>query len=145
MNNNEKNIKQERRENRFFYTFLLIGIFFPYTINCLSGKSFDLFVWNLEERVILLLFTLGSASFFCSLGLKLSKIRIHSKNTFFYVIIWLIGVYLLSSFIEAEMNIFKWEVILNFENNPFNIIINSFFLVLVIIIVTLAVSQKNEE
>lgn len=145
MNNNEKNIKQERRENRFFYTFLLIGIFFPYTINCLSSKSFNLFVWNFEERIILLLFTIGSASIFSSLGLMLSKIRIHSKNTFFYIIVLSIGVYLLSSFIEAEMNIFKWEVILNFENNPFNIIINSFFLVSVIILVTLAVSQKNEE
>jgi hypothetical protein len=115
--------KKISRKKVSFWLFILIGIILPYILFSILQETANLFLWEAEERFWLLFFTPISIATFVlikeNLHLLIIKegdlffLKIFFKSFLFHITLLLVGMYLLCSFIEAEMNISKWKVVIN--------------------------------
>ena len=114
--------KKDKQE-MIFRIFFLIGLTFPYVIFSISLKTANLFLWEAEERFWLLFLSPISIFIFCLIGENLLSVKIFLKRFLYHITLLLGGVYLLCSFIEAEMNISKWKVLKQPLADPLNLVI----------------------
>jgi hypothetical protein len=123
--NSEKNLRLNKlgQKELSFLLFFLIGLTFPYVIFSISLKTANLFLWEVAARVLLLFFTPISVVVFGLIGENLLSVKIFLKRFLYHITLLLGGVYLLCSFIEAEINISKWKVVSEPSENPLNLVI----------------------
>ena len=115
-------MKKISRKKVSFWLFILIGIILPYILFSILQETANLFLWEAEERFWLLFFTPISVATFVLIEENLHLLTIKEellilklllKSFLFHITLLLVGMYLLCSFIEAEMNISKWKVVIN--------------------------------
>lgn len=115
-------MKKISRKKVSFWLFVLIGIILPYILFSILQETANLFLWEAEERFWLLFFTPISVATFVlieeNLHLLIKEenlifLKIFLKSFLFHITLLFVGMYLLCSFIEAEMNISKWKVVIN--------------------------------
>ena len=112
----EKYLKEEKEEEKdemSFCTFcaLLMGLIFPYVGVSVLLKTANLFLWEAEWRFYLLILSPVSAIIFGLIEENLPSVKIFLKRFLYHFTLLLVGMYLLCSFIEAELNISKWKFI----------------------------------
>lgn len=114
--------KEISRKKVSFWLFILIGIILPYILFSILQETANLFLWEAEERFWLLFFTPISVASFVLIEENLHLLIIEEnllilklllKSFLFHITLLFVGMYLLCSFIEAEMNISKWKVVIN--------------------------------
>ena len=129
------------KQEKIFRVFFLIGVIFPYIVFSISLKTANLFLWEAEERFLLLLLSPISififSLIFCLIEENLLIVKIFLKRFLYHTLLLLVGVYFLCSFIEAEMNILKWKIIFDSER----IFIQTLLLFLISMIFILIVNE----
>lgn len=111
------------RKEVSFWLFFLIGITLPYIVLSISLKTANLFLWEVAARILLLFFTPISVIVFGLIEENLLSVKIFLQKFLCHITLLLVGVYLLCSFIEAEMNISKWKVVSEPSENLLNFVI----------------------
>ena len=107
----------EFKESVIYGLFFLIGLLFPYVVCSIFSGTANLFSWEIVSRIYLLISTPISILFFILIGHLLLMMKIFLKRLLYHITLLLVGIYLLCVFIEAKINIFKWEYVFNFYNN----------------------------
>lgn len=130
------NIKEKPivfKESIIYLLFFLIGLTCPYIVYSIGLKTANLFSWEVKYRIYLLLSTPISIIFFMVIGCLLLTIKIYLKKLLYHIALFLIGMYLLCSFIEVEINFSKWKYVFNFYekdcDSP-NLLVNIFILII---------------
>lgn len=146
MNIKEKPIVFE--ESIIYFIFFLIGLTCPYVVFSICLKTANLFSWEVTYRVYLLLFTPVSVILFMLIGCLLLTIKIYLKKLLYHIVLFLIGMYLLCSFIEVEINFSKWKYVFNFNKNEddlTNVFVNFFLLIVMSIGLTLISNEDIKD
>lgn len=136
----EKYLKEEKEEEKdemSFCTFcaLLMGLIFPYVGVSVLLKTANLFLWEAEWRFYLLILSPVSAIIFGLIEENLPSVKIFLKRFLYHFTLLLVGMYLLCSFIEAEMNISKWKVVFSNERSTFIRDIIPFLLLILVFVI----------